>query len=556
MAEEHKYPMVEGISEFKRSLFDHQRTAIFRMEELEEKMEVITSTSVISTNIGIFSDEAGYGKTLSLLGLIYRDKFKLTPDTRIPNNMNGYTLMTSFTIVDKTMIVCPLSIILQWENEIKSNTSMDCVVIKNRKQITRVLPPEQIVIVTTTMYNEFITHNPTYIWKRLIVDEPDSLKIPSMVTPNYGFIWLVSSTIMYRTENRQAKFIKELTRIRNGDYAKFNICNPLAYVQSSVSIPPVNEIEHLIARPIMVRNALPYVSGAVRDMLLAGDIEGVMRSLSATKSSTLMEVLEGNLKKKKRLWTFRLNHPGPNLTEEQLKVYRIDITKKLKDIALELKSISEKSREVLQSDCPICCDTVSSQSVVTPCCQNIFCGKCLISWLGTNSSCPMCRANMGVNDMIMIDGDRKEEDRKENDRKENDRKEEDSKENELLSLQEKLHQLISHNRDSGRKWIIASNYENIVFKLVHLLRDFNCAEMKGSITRRNKILKKFKEGDIDVIILNSKYSGAGINLYMATDVVLYNRFESDLEYQCIHRGQRIGRTSPLNVHTFKEIQRE
>ena len=49
-------------------------------------------------------------------------------------------------------------------------------------------------------------------------------------------------------------------------------------------------------------------------------------------------------------------------------------------------------------------------------------------------------------------------------------------------------------------------------------------------------------------MLNAKYFGAGMNLQMTTDLVIFHRFNAEMEEQIIGRAQRNGRTSPLNVY--------
>ena len=48
-------------------------------------------------------------------------------------------------------------------------------------------------------------------------------------------------------------------------------------------------------------------------------------------------------------------------------------------------------------------------------------------------------------------------------------------------------------------------------------------------------------------MLNAKYFGAGMNLQMATDIVIYHRFNRELEEQVIGRAQRLGRKTTLNI---------
>ena len=50
--------------------------------------------------------------------------------------------------------------------------------------------------------------------------------------------------------------------------------------------------------------------------------------------------------------------------------------------------------------------------------------------------------------------------------------------------------------------------------------------------------------------MNAQYFGAGMNLQMATDIVIYHRFTKEMEEQIIGRAHRMGRdiSIPLSVY--------
>ena len=59
------------------SLFPHQLSAIKMLEDREKSQEIkIDNNTFVETNVGIYSDITGYGKTLSIIGLILRDKME------------------------------------------------------------------------------------------------------------------------------------------------------------------------------------------------------------------------------------------------------------------------------------------------------------------------------------------------------------------------------------------------------------------------------------------------------------------------------------------------
>jgi len=72
--------------------------------------------------------------------------------------------------------------------------------------------------------------------------------------------------------------------------------------------------------------------------------------------------------------------------------------------------------------------------------------------------------------------------------------------------------------------------------------------LKGTDDQVDKSIEGFKMGKITVLLLNAQYFGAGMNLQIATDVVIYHRFTKEMEEQVIGRAQRLGRTTPLTVY--------
>jgi SNF2 family DNA or RNA helicase len=60
------------------------------------------------------------------------------------------------------------------------------------------------------------------------------------------------------------------------------------------------------------------------------------------------------------------------------------------------------------------------------------------------------------------------------------------------------------------------------------------------------------KGELSVIFLNSRFNGAGINLQIADDIILYHKMAEGLRKQVLGRALRIGRTDPLLVHEFND----
>ena len=55
---------------------------------------------------------------------------------------------------------------------------------------------------------------------------------------------------------------------------------------------------------------------------------------------------------------------------------------------------------------------------------------------------------------------------------------------------------------------------------------------------------------IDVLVLNAKHFGSGLNLENTTDIFLYHNMGGPMTNQVLGRAQRPGRTSPLRITRF------
>ena len=98
--------------------------------------------------------------------------------------------------------------------------------------------------------------------------------------------------------------------------------------------------------------------------------------------------------------------------------------------------------------------------------------------------------------------------------------------------------------------MLFSNYdrtfENIIKELSD--NDIKYSKLTGSNVVINSIIKRFESGEIKVLMLNALNYGSGLNLQMATDIIIYHELKIELETQVIGRAQRLGRTEPLNVY--------
>ena len=119
------YPKVSQNKKWDAELFDHQLTAIHMLEDREENnFRIIANeneTVTINTNIGVYADPVGYGKTLAVAGLLSRDKMEWDVSTHykhheiIESNSCGINLcitkIKNYKKINTSLLVVNQSII-------------------------------------------------------------------------------------------------------------------------------------------------------------------------------------------------------------------------------------------------------------------------------------------------------------------------------------------------------------------------------------------------------------------------------------------------------------
>jgi len=74
-------------------------------------------------------------------------------------------------------------------------------------------------------------------------------------------------------------------------------------------------------------------------------------------------------------------------------------------------------------------------------------------------------------------------------------------------------------------------------------------EIKGSTSTMMRILQRFQQGELQVILLNTFHAGSGIDISCATDVVIFHSMGLD-KTQAVGRAQRVGRRDQLHIHNL------
>ena len=541
-------PIVSNPKNLKISLFKHQLASIYSMEHLESVKQVEQKDCIKETRLGINADHTGYGKTLSMIGLMVRDKMEWNIDypfvvEQINTESEGLIRTRKLLRYDKlqsNLILVSPTILKQWEKEFEY-TNLRVGVIATKKDIDIVEAENcDVVLVTPTNYNDLIKSYSRYAWKRFIFDEPGHNKVIGMKNIQAGFYWLVTATpshIISQHRNGRESFMKKIIGDNcnhiEDQFAGMIVKNDLDFVKSSFNMTPTYYYDYDCFQPLY-RALVGLVNDNIKSMIEADNIEGAIEALGGTKSKNILELVKQklleeleNIESKIRIYILR---------NELSKIEEWNSKKRL--INNKLLTIENRFESMISGNCNICFEKLSNP-IMEPSCNNLFCGRCILTWLQTKQNCPLCRQNIVVSQLIYMDENKSIESKSENHK---------------LTKQEMIVKIIKEKPDS--KFIIFSSYDQ-TFDQIHLAladNNINFKLLKGSVQQIQRTINDYKSGDLQVLFLNSKFNGSGINLQETTDIILYHDMSEATKTQLIGRANRIGRTSPLHVHQLKSSE--
>jgi len=553
--------MVSQPKDLDMGLFPHQLASIYEMEKLEKEKHIQFDGYFVDTNVGILADLTGYGKTLSIVGLILRDKMEwemneayefirikeVFGDGRIQHKQRNY-----YQRLNCTLILVNQSLIYQWLQELQ-HTKLKVGAVSTKRHFQKIDPRNYDVIVcSVTKYNDYVSHYPLYAWKRFIVDEPDINVPPRMRTLMVGFIWLISAT-PWRVlmVSRKYGFLTEIFP----RYMTYDFLNTLViknnddFVKDSFKMPRTIH-KYYECYQAMYNVVRGMINDQILEMISAGDIEGAVTILGGNPTSNIIELVRSKkleeidlINDHIQFWQRRVvqTESFPNTQRKNKEMVQKWKAKKER-AQIQLSTLDKRYSDILKDDC-IICFSQKRNPVMIPCCQNIFCGECILLWAKQSGKCPLCRAIIEGDKLIYIKSSEDEEKEKEEKKEEPPKRK--TKTDTILE--------IIQSKPKGR-FIIFSCYDTTSYIISNVLQDnIKFAEIRGHRTTRERNISLFKEGKIQVLFLNGRNNGAGINLQEATDMILYHTMTETIETQILGRANRIGRKGELTVHHLLHV---
>jgi hypothetical protein len=400
-----------------------------------------------------------------------------------------------------------------------------------------------VVLVCSRRYDVVAARlsNARVVMRRLVIDEARRLDVSFVATVSRDFLWLVSAA----TESACAaeivschsrcfwaglrslgtQYVRAIT-VRSTDEELVYACNVTVRHYACA-------LDSRIAGA--VRGLVPQ---AVRERLDANDMQAALAHLGG--GSDLMTVVRRRAEldlEQARIDIRRVEH-GLNVFSEtqraqraaQLEAARAKEARILRDIAVA----EERFRDALSSQCAICCDDMRNPVLLT-CCQNLYCGPCILPWIHAHGRCPTCRSSTLRVEPI-DDGTRRPT---------------AAPVERARTKIEILNEIVA--AATGGVIVYSVHVDGLAAAHTALCESgVSVGFIKGMSTTRDKRISEFTQGKVKVLLLDAQVNCAGLDLLALTDVVLYHDMPSDMKTQIVGRGRRINRVAPMTVHCLFE----
>jgi SNF2 family DNA or RNA helicase len=98
------------------------------------------------------------------------------------------------------------------------------------------------------------------------------------------------------------------------------------------------------------------------------------------------------------------------------------------------------------------------------------------------------------------------------------------------------------------KFLVFSRFDNSFIEVLDGCKERNLVakELKGSKDTIASTLKNFREGSVNVLLMNTIQMGAGLNITEASHVILLHSMTHEEEKQILGRAYRVGRDKELH----------
>jgi superfamily II DNA or RNA helicase len=591
-------PTCQTPPEIKVPLRDHQKVLLQAMVTREEEMMrgIDLDNTTFYSRIGVLGDQVGSGKTLVALAHIaltsaqneisYKRCISDGPHREHTFSVEHINIDEGF---GATLIIVPHILYRQWKTAIEKQTTLNCFFCSSKRDLGRETIVADIlasdcVLVSNTLYRYFdeLCRDADIQWKRIYVDEVDSMVMPSSRSPlKAAFIWFLTASWQniispynyyysnviinenlplepeYEENLRASMGIGNHRRTYFMSYRFFENYlsdNPQRYYQ--VLRTKREFLEQSLQLPAFTRNTVVceappeeiiirrFITPQIREMLNAGNTEGALRSLGVKEQTetSLVDAVLANIRKEIRRTeqTLEFKQQLEYASQQQKEQALANLNTRLTSLNTQLESIKERISNTDKANCDICYEPHSkSQPVLLPCCNNIICAHCVlqhISSKGQHTTCVWCRSPLDTTKLTAINN--------------NQSLAPTSQKQQKPSKIEAALAAIAAKPEG--KFLLFCRYQDIFTKIKAKLDEskYGTEILTGNKDMIGAAIDRFRNGNSKVLCLQSDIQCAGLNLEAATDIFILHKMDTSTEQQIIGRAQRLGRQTSLLVSSF------
>jgi hypothetical protein len=567
----------------KIELFDHQKTIIYKLIEREEEKKIIINNyennkdcmAIIDTDKIILCDKVGSGKTLEIIGLqIIKNFVSEEPDI---DSFDYFAIEKKNNEIYKLnidLVIIPHILIDQWKNTYEKYTNLKVLVIDNIDIVNNLIEREwkidhvndlnnvilyinkkielehiinyDVILLSDIMWEKFFEVMYVIRWRRVIIDEADTINYPEDAKLNGNIKYFITGT-PHGLINNKSKYLNDIFIDKDSiEFINYlSIKNDDKYINKSIKLIKPNRIKIKCLTPKELYIIHDIIPPEILQMINAGNTEDAIMALNCevNTSNNIIKILTLEINKKIVELEFELKYESNNeLKYDFNKILKIK--EKLKKLYLKIETIKDRISKYKDEMCPICFDNFSNPCVIS-CCKILICYECLIMSSNETNKCPNCTSSFKKENIKVIN--------------ENVNIQKEKIINILENKMDKMYIMLDIiDKKKNGNFLIFANFEETLYKIENKFKELNIdyKKLDNNYSDKDEIIKiknyienyNNKNNKCNILLLNAKYYGSGLNLQTTTDIIMFHRFNKNTEEQIIGRAQRIGREYELNVY--------
>ncbi|KAI7874992.1 hypothetical protein K492DRAFT_137057 [Lichtheimia hyalospora FSU 10163] len=582
------------------NLMEHQKVGLRWMTRQEESVN----------KGGMLSDDMGLGKTVQAMALIVsRPCEDPTPITRVASIMKMRRTDKSQAIkVKATLVVCPVSLIAQWERElvVKTRPSLKVLVHHGSNRTIderKFMEYDAVVTAYTTVANEVQEFEERcgplsrVQWHRVFLDEAHQIKnkrtrmAEGCCRLESQYRWCLTATPIQNKIEELYSIIKFLRIRPYCEWKEFSdeIDRPMrkgkhkhALRKTQVLLKAISlrrsKKAKIDGKPIL---NLPERNVHFTHIDFTPDERQFYEFVNANAQASFNKFVEAGTVMKNYssvlVLLLRLRqaclHPSltmmeaPTIDSAASEEERREVVKAMDPQVVQRLVQSDDLKEI---ECPICMDLAAQAQIISQC-GHVLCRECLTNYINTGDAndkrCPQCRGPLKTDKVVSVEmflqvhapdqfREAMEDITAAKDKEEEMAKNPDKVFHSSAKIDKMLEILHDTRRETKNqdKTIIFSQFTSMLDLLERPLREneFKFVRFDGtmSVANRDKALGVFFEDpNCTVLLVSTKCGSLGLNLTVANRVILMDIWWNPaLENQAIDRVHRIGQRKAVDVH--------